>query len=205
MIRRRRSVALVGVGPSRTRLRRRALHQRLFALHAVTPNGELLKPAVDYVPGTDVLVIRLPHRLESPNATLKAHWRVKTNAKHAWAQRLEHAVAASLPRIRMAAPLSAYPTLASRLEWHVPTNRPRVTVRRQVPSRRNFITDRDNRMFAAKALIDCVVDAGFLANDRETDIDLQVTQVVDLDQQDWTVVTIDARPLEQRPPTEAGR
>lgn len=88
--------------------------------------------------------------------------------------------------------------LASWIGWTAPTNRPIVRITRQVPSRRNFITDRENRLFAAKALVDCLVQAGFLANDREQDIDLQVPQVVSADGLDWTEIVIDARAPEHR-------
>lgn len=96
-----------------------------------------------------------------------------------------------------------YPTLASRLDWAVPTNRPTVVVSRQVPTRRDFL-DPDNKWAAPKQLVDCLVEERFLPNDREQDIDLQVEQAVSGDGLDWTVITIDARPPELRTLPEAG-
>ena len=142
-----------------------------------------------------VLTIRLPHRLETPNAWLWSHWRTKKRAKDAWSERLR---IACLSPAAVAMSIGGNVELASWIGWTAPTNRPIVRITRQVPSRRNFITDRENRLFAAKALVDCLVQAGFLANDREQDIDLQVPQVVSADGLDWTEIVIDARAPEHR-------
>lgn len=180
--------------------RAQALAASLFAVYAAGPDGRVRWPELVGA-HPDVVTLRLPHRLESPNAWLWAHWRVKARAKAAWAARLELAVDRA-DRSRLPRPRSAFPTIASRVGWVVSTTaqRPAVIVTRQVPSRRNFITDRENRYFSAKALVDCLVDAGFLVNDRERDIDLAVEQAVSGDGLDWTVITIDARPLELRIP-----
>lgn len=177
---------------------RAALRQRLFAVVARHEDGTVRRPTL-----TDtgaVLTIRLPHRLETPNAWLWSHWRTKKRAKDAWSERLR---IACLSPAAVAMSIGGNVELASWIGWTAPTNRPIVRITRQVPSRRNFITDRENRLFAAKALVDCLVQAGFLANDREQDIDLQVPQVVSADGLDWTEIVIDARAPEHRT-TEEG-
>lgn len=177
---------------------RAALRQRLFAVVARHEDGTLRRPTL-----TDtgaVLTIRLPHRLETPNAWLWSHWRTKKRAKDAWSERLRIACL-SPPAVAMS--IGGNVALARWIGWTAPANRPIVRITRQVPSRRNFITDRENRVFAAKALVDCLVQAGFLTNDREQDIDLQVPQVVSVDGLDWTEIVIDARPPEHRT-TEEG-
>lgn len=176
---------------------RAALRQRLFAVVARHEDGTLRRPTL-----TDtgaVLTIRLPHRLETPNAWLWSHWRTKKRAKDAWSERLR---IACLSPAAVAMSIGGNVELASWIGWTAPTNRPIVRITRQVPSRRNFITDRENRLFAAKALVDCLVQAGFLTNDREQDIDLQVPQVVSADGLDWTEIVIDARAPEPPLPFE---
>lgn len=182
------------------RERRKALRASLFGLHPVDAEGRLRQPIVTC--DAAVLVVQLPHRLHTPNDWQSLHWRDQRRYRAAWKARLEHAVRLALPS-RLPRPLSAFPTLASQLEWLTPTNRPSVTVRREVPSRGNFITDRDNRFGACKPLVDAFVKGGFLPNDRETDIDLVPAQRVSADGLDWTVVTIDARAPEHRPLPEA--
>lgn len=175
---------------------RAALRQRLFAVVARHEDGTLRRPTLtDHFDG--VLTIRLPHRLETPNAWLWSHWRTKKKAKDAWAARL------ALACMPVGSTSFSYARARGRLvsvipTWTAPTNRPIVRITRQVPSRRNFITDRENRVFAAKALVDCLVQAGFLTNDREQDIDLQVAQAVSADGLDWTEIVIDARAPRRR-------
>lgn len=180
---------------------RRERQARLFGLYAGDAKGTLRLPRVTWT--ATVVTIWLPHRLESPNVLNWRDWRLKARAKTAWAFRLRYAIDLAEPR-RAAAPPHLFPTLASRLDWTPPTNRPAVIVSRHVPSRRNFIRDRENRYFAAKPVVDCLVQAGFLTDDREKDIDLQVEQAVAGDGLDWTVLTIDARAPELRTLPEAG-
>ena len=191
---RRRTYMTAKTSQSATAKARTALHQRLFAVVARYEDGTLRRPTL--VDAGAVLTIRLPHRLESPNAWLWSHWRTKKKAKDAWATRLFLAV---IPSGTIAAHVGKVAEIIP--AWTAPTNRPTVRIARQVPSRRNFITDRENRFFAAKALVDCLVQAGFLTNDREKDINLQVWQEVSADGLDWTEVVIDARAPEHR--TEA--
>ena len=115
------------------------------------PRGRHAAPAHADDTGA-VLTIRLPHRLETPNAWLWSHWRTKKRAKDAWSERLR---IACLSPAAVAMSIGGNVELASWIGWTAPTNRPIVRVTRQVPSRRNFITDRENRLFAAKALVDC--------------------------------------------------
>lgn len=191
------------VGPASTAQQRRRQEQLddMVALYAPGPNGRIRLPEV--TSSMTVVTVRLPHRLHSPNAWLWTDWRVKKRVKDAWAFRLQFAC--DRARTTRALARRAFPTPASQVDWVAPTNRPTVIVSRHVPSRRNFMTDRDDRVFAAKALIDTFVKGGFLPNDRETDIDLDVEQVVSADGLDWTIVTIDSRPLELRQLPTGGR
>lgn len=201
---RRRPVALVSDAQRlAAATAKRTRDEHLFALYAGGLDGRVRLPETTVTDA--VLTLRLPHRLLSPNEWLWTHWRVKKRAKDAWAFRVELALSCagqmrtvtcgnpSIAPIRFAVPVSDV-----ELGWLAPTNRPTVTITRQVPSRRNFITDRENRYFAAKALVDCLVQAKLLTNDRESDIDLVVDQAVSTDGQDWTQVVIDARPVEAR-------
>jgi len=199
---RRRATALVPATPRQraARQRRQSVRASLVGLYAVDGAGLVRQPEITCHPA--VLIVRLPHRLESPNAWHSLHWRVHRQMRAAWAARLEHAVTVATPSV-LPRPLSAFPTPASRLDWTAPTNHPTVFVTRQVPRRRNFITDRDNRFGACKPVIDAFVKAGFLANDREDDIDLVPEQGVSGDGLDWTIVTIDARAIELRTLPEA--
>lgn len=133
--------------------------------------------------------IRLPHRLESPNKTLWAHWRVKAKAKSEWMARLRLAVADSAGLTSLATfgdtPLAALGVAPVR-------EKRRVHVTRIVPSARNFIRDDDNLVFAGKPLLDCIRQIGFLRDDSSAWTDLQrPTQQVDPEGRDWTVVRIE--------------
>lgn len=131
------------------------------------------------------ITLRLPKRLEPPNVWLWAGWPTKRRAKRAWAALITRTACEQLGRLTIADLASP----ASALGWTVPTVRARVDVVRHV-ARGRGITDPDNLTFAAKGLLDCLVQAGFLRDDKATDIDLRVAQVPSVDGLDLTVVTI---------------
>lgn len=178
--------------------RKRLDNLRLFAVHVVGPDGRRRDPQVSVSPA--VLTIRLPYATPSLNDLVGHHPARKSRVRHAWASRLAYAIDLAAPARAWVPHL--FPTLASRVDWVCPTNRPAVQVLRLVPSRRNFF-DRDNKWGGCKPLIDALVAGDFLPNDREDDIDQRVDQNVSRDGLDWTVINIDARPLEARTPLEA--
>lgn len=195
----RRRVARTPLQMQQAAAAKRERNQRLFGLYAGGADGKVRLPQVTSTPA--VLTIRLPHRTPSLNEIIGFDWSTKARVKTAWMHRLNYAIDLANPR-RAAAPPHLYPTLATRLDWVVPTNRPTVIVARLVPSRRNFV-DRDNCYGGSKQLIDCLVKERFLPNDREQDIDLRFEQGVSADGLDWTVITIDARAAELRTLQEA--
>jgi len=155
------------------------------------------------------LVIRLPKPLESPNLWLWTHWRTKHAAKAAWAAALRLAVVDTIGG-RPGVPLRMLGDgpVAQAIGWVPPPGRVIVTIERRCHSSRQFIRDRDNRLFSGKALVDCLVGAGFLRADDETAIDLEVLQAVSDDGGDWTVVTLtpelDPEDLEHEDPIRDG-
>lgn len=177
----------------------RARNQMLFGLYAGGPDGKVRLAEVTSTPA--VLTIRLPHRTPSLNDLIGYSAHRKARIRKAWAHRLDYAIALAAPR-RAVAPEHLFPTLASRLDWVTPTNRPTVIVSRQVPGAKHFL-DRDNAWGGCKPVIDAIAAEGFIRNDRVKDIDLHVEQGVSPDGLDWTVITIDARAPELRTLPEA--
>lgn len=177
--------------PVRRRPRRTtsSLRQRLtsvIARHPVT--FQVIPGWVERRPGR--VVLYLPKRLESPNRWLWTHWRVKHAVSKAWAQVIQCAVL-DTPGVDRAAAVTTSP--AGGVGWIAPPHRSRVEVKRLVPSERHFITDTTHNLaFASKAVVDCVVKAGFLRDDSDRHIDLQCTQEVSPDGIDWTVIAITA-------------
>jgi len=133
------------------------------------------------------ITLHLPRRLDSPNRWLWTHWSTKAAVKNAWALAIRLAVLDSTTVERH---LAVQVSPAAAMGWIAPPARARVAIERLVPSARHFITDRDNRTFAGKGLVDCLVQAGFLRDDTEDAIDLVVDQRVSPDRLDWTVVAI---------------
>lgn len=131
-------------------------------------------------------VLWLPKRLMSPNRSLATHWTTKLRARKAWARVIRLAVADTMQRPTIA----AFETPALALGWTPPVARVRVHLERRAPTRRHLLTDRDNLFASVKGVVDAVVRAGFVEDDRDAAIDLQVTQTVSPDGLDWTVVTI---------------
>lgn len=137
------------------------------------------------------IVIRLPHRLESPNKMLHAHWRERTRDKQTWATRLRMAISNATNRASVAEFEKPYDALVQQLGFAPVTGHRWVTFERLVPSSRNFIRDRDNLVYSAKPLLDQVRKAGFLRDDSSKHITLEVTQRVSDDGRDWTVIRIE--------------
>lgn len=178
---------------------KRERDQMLFGLYAGGPGGKVRLAEVTSTPA--VLTIRMPHRTPSLNDLIGYSAHRKARIRKAWAHRLDYAIALAAPR-RAVAPEHLFPTLASRLDWVTPTNRPTVIVSRQVPGAKHFL-DRDNAWGGCKPVIDAIAAEGFIRNDRVKDIDLHIEQGVSPDGLDWTVITIDARALELRTLPEA--
>lgn len=178
---------------------KREKNAQLFGLYAAGPDGKVRFGEVTATPA--VIMIRLPHRTPSLNDLIGYDKSRKARIRTAWHYRLTYAIDLANPR-RAAAPPHLFPTLASRLDWVTPTNRPAVFIARQVPSSRNFL-DRDNAWGGCKPVLDALVAEGFLPNDRERDIDQHVEQGVSADGLDYTVITIDARAPELRTRPEA--
>lgn len=136
------------------------------------------------------VVIRLPKRLESPNRWLWTSWMVKKRAVDAWAKAIRQAV---LDTAGVDGGLAVQVSAAAGVGWLAPPVKVRVQVERLVPGTRHFIKDTvHNLAFSSKAVIDCVVKAGFLRDDSDQHIDLHCTQAVSPDGLDWTVITITA-------------
>lgn len=73
-----------------------------------------------------------------------------------------------------------------------PEGRRRVTVTRWVPTRRNFLLDRDNQHFVVKPLNDALKRLGWIKDDREIWLEQPIpTQEVSGDGRYWTIVEIE--------------
>lgn len=134
--------------------------------------------------------IRLPHKLESPNAKLHAHWRERHREKQAWHARLLLVIGDAAGKRSVAAyhrPLDAL---------NLPPVRAKRIVRfdRQVSSSRSFIRDHENLVYSVKHCLDQVKKLGFICDDSMKWIDLVVTQRVSDDRRDWTVIRIEVPP-----------
>ncbi|MGE0363027.1 MAG: hypothetical protein AB7R67_20100 [Vicinamibacterales bacterium] len=149
--------------------------------------GQVRLGRVERVPRGITLV--LPKLLPSPNQWHWKPWYVKRGIKAAWDALIrltatDHSAAGR--RLAMAT------TPAGALGWMAPPAPllARVVVTRQVAHAGQFIADDDNLHFAAKPLIDCLVDAGFLRGDSRREIDRVTDQAVSPDGQPWTVIAI---------------
>jgi hypothetical protein len=148
--------------------------------------------------------IRLPHRLESPNKMLHAHWRLRTKDKHAWRTRLLMVMADAAKLSTVSAYEQPYQALIDLCGYQPVTGRRIVRVERLVPSVRNFIKDRDNLTYSVKPLLDQVKKLGFLRDDSMEWIELvPPTQRVSDDGRDWTVIAIEV-PAGENLPLNAG-
>lgn len=155
--------------------------------------GRLRRGAVTIEPG-GALEIRLPHRLESPNALLHAHWRERHDDKKAWESALIGAINGDVGRGVLEA-----------LGFMRVRDRRRLAIERRVPSPRNFIRDRENLIYSAKFLVDRIRDLTLIRDDSIRWIDLEVTQDVSADRCDWTVIRIELPADGQLQPPAKGR
>jgi Holliday junction resolvase RusA-like endonuclease len=122
------------------------------------------------------LVLRVPRRLESPNASRGGHWRVRHRISMEWERDLGWA------RV----------TTKQAPENCLATGKMRVTVERHVPSGRNFIRDDDNLMFATKPVRDALKRLGYIKGDSRVWLEHPLpTQHVSEDGRDWTIVRIE--------------
>jgi Holliday junction resolvase RusA-like endonuclease len=132
------------------------------------------------------MVLKIPRRLDSPNTWNGRHWRVKHRLSQQWEQAVW--VEAAMTRGR--------PTVAQIARQHLGGGEPRkmrVTVERQVPSKRNFIRDDDNLRFAVKPLLDALKRGGYVYDDARKWLEHPTpTQCVSEDGKDWTIVIIEA-------------
>jgi len=154
----------------------------------------VIAPVLGQSPGSEVLEIVVPKRLESPNVTRGYHWRRRHRETMAW-QGLIHGHA---PRMRPLWSVETNPRLAydDRGRPYLKTDRiperRRVTITRLVPSRRNFIRDDDNLRFAAKPVNDALKRLGFLYDDTRTWLEQPApVQTVDPQGRDLTVIRIE--------------
>lgn len=140
-----------------------------------------------------ILVLRIPRRLESPNASRGAHWRVRHRISQTWEEEIWAAVArqtgARTP-VEVLVCMNAIPALKRN---PASIGRQRVTIERHVPSRRNFIKDDDNLAFCAKPVNDALKRLVYIRDDSRKWLEQPTpTQHVSADKKDWTVITIEA-------------
>lgn len=127
------------------------------------------------------LVLHIPRRLESPNKSRGAHWRVRHRITQEWEQEC------SLAARRGPAAKASYDLLSALRD-----RRMLVTVERHVPSERNFIRDDDNLVYSTKPLRDALKRLGYIKDDSRKWLELPMpTQHVSEDGSDFTIVTIE--------------
>ena len=119
------------------------------------------------VTNADLLEIRVPIRLSSPNATRGHHW----SRRHAETNTWELLIPAYAPAGHGSWSLVASATLTQdrrgrrRVKLQRIRECRRVTVTRLVPSSRNFIRDEENLRFSTKPVNDALKRLGFLYDD----------------------------------------
>lgn len=142
------------------------------------------------------LVLKIPRRLESPNKSRGAHWRVRHQITQVWEQEIGWAIVAMQAQQHGA---DVAETTRYLMKWaeqvarEMPIpRRMRVSVERHVPSRRNFIQDDDNLRFSVKPLLDALKRQGYIKNDSRKWLEHPTpTQHVSEDGKDYTIVTIE--------------
>ena len=115
--------------------------------------------------------------LPSPNAWLWKSWRVKQRERQAWEQQITVSVMQASPKIRALAQVFSHGCV-------------RIDVERQVARVQGLIRDDDNLAFAVKPLQDALKRAGLIHDDDRQWIDQATTQLVALDGQARTIVTL---------------
>lgn len=122
------------------------------------------------------LELKIPRRLESPNTWNGKHWRTKYRITQTWEQEIH---------------LQTLPQIGPVYSRDVPDARMRVDVERHVPSRRHFIRDEDNLVFATKPLRDALKRQYLIRDDSSRWLLHPIpTQYVSEDGKDWTVIRI---------------
>lgn len=129
------------------------------------------------------MTLCIPRRLESPNASRGAHWRVRHRISQEWEQEIAFAAMALRGKSRTSLLLLGMGPVLDRM---------RVTVERHVPTRRNFIKDDDNLVYSTKPLRDALKRLGYIRDDSRKWLDQPMpTQHVSQDGKDYTVITIE--------------
>lgn len=129
------------------------------------------------------LTLRIPRRLESPNATRGGHWRVRHRLSQTW--ELEIGMASTVLAVTQGN------LMVQTLRKFGAHEKMRVTVERHVPSGRNFIRDDDNLVYSTKPLRDALKRMGYIKDDSRKWLELPMpTQHVSEDGSDYTVITI---------------
>ena len=121
------------------------------------------------------LELRIPRRLESPNKSRGAHWRVRHRISKDWEREIGWA------RVIQGKSDAMY----------LATGKMRVEIERHVPSGHNFIHDADNLAFSSKPILDSLKRLGYIKNDSRKWLEHPTpTQHVSADGKDWTVIRI---------------
>ncbi|MGE3278047.1 MAG: hypothetical protein AB7O67_23290 [Vicinamibacterales bacterium] len=171
------------------RQKARARRMRLTATVATDATTGLPRHGTIEIAANGAITIRLPFRLESPNATLWADWRTKKRDHDTWMTRLRQAIVHAAD-IRTLAAFRDEPIAALGLSR--PTGRRRVSFERHVANHSALIHDDRNLQFCPKHLEDCLTKLGFLRDDNMRFSETPpVTQTVSPDRQDWTVIRIE--------------
>lgn len=130
------------------------------------------------------LTLELPKKLESPNQVIWGHWRKLGRERKQWEALLWVALGGRAGTLARA----ALEASADRPRCGVPMT---VLVVRYVASRRQYIRDEDNLVFAAKPLHDALTRVGLIYDDRRAWLRaLPIDQRVSPDGRARTVVTL---------------
>ena len=161
-----------------------------------------LFPRVCVAAEGQMLEVRIPRRLESPNTWNGRHWRYKHRISQEW----ESAIGGAFYEQIAGAPrdfVTALGCMVGPRKWEgIIVGRQRVEVERHVPSVRNFIRDDDNLRFAVKPLLDALKRQGYIKNDSRKWLDHPTpTQHVSANGKDYTVIRISPVELAMRQAT----
>lgn len=143
---------------------------------------------------TECLEIRVPMRLESPNATRGHHWSRRHSETNTW----ELLISAYAPAGHTTWSLVASATLVParhgrrRVKLQRIRERRRVFVTRVVPSNRNFIRDEENLRFSTKPVNDALKRLGLIYDDSRRWLDQPLpAELVAPDRRDLTIIRIE--------------
>lgn len=141
-----------------------------------------------------VLEIRVPLRLASPNATRGHHWSRRHRETNTW----ELLIDGYAPAGHTAWSLVASANLVEsrhgrrRVQLHRIRERRRVTVTRLVPSARHFIRDEENLRFCTKPVNDALKRLGYLYDDSRRWMEQPLPgEEISPDGRDYTVIRIE--------------